>query len=302
MSKFSAILATGRISNLPTVWCNVLVAFLLVQLTQLEPHLNLTLLVASCIAASCLYVGGCFLGDAVDVEFDRAHKPTRPIPMGVLSRSSIYTCAATLLGMGITLPTAYLKLTSGSWSSTALISSVLLTAAIIIYSLWHKRSPWIGLPFIGACRFLLVLFGAYVASSPLTNTISSCPAWIFASCVGIYTICFASVARSESSPKPITWRKGLMATMLVLPLIPVLATLSTDISVITITAIVIYWLWMVTAFRKINTNKGQFVSMSLAGFCLLDATFAAQFGWQWLITCVVLFSFSLLLQRWAPAT
>lgn len=305
MTKLSAILATGRISNLPTVWCNVLVAFLLVQLTQTNSDLPITLLLASCLAASCLYVGGCFLGDAVDVEFDAEHKPTRPIPMGILSRSSIFSYASTLIGMGITLPTAYLKISTGSWSCSALLFSVLLTAAIVIYSLWHKRSPWIGLPFIGSCRFFLVLFGAYVASSALNNTaISMESAWIFASCIGIYTICFASVASSESSPNPITWRKGLMAIMLTLPVATIVVTYQSGVSITSpiLVAVLVYLLWMITAFRKINTNKGQFVSMSLAGFCLLDATFAAQFGWQWLITCFVLFGLSLLLQKWAPAT
>ncbi len=311
MTKFSAILATGRISNLPTVWCNVLVAFLLVQLAPAifgdfpSSIFSIPLLIVTCIAASCLYVGGCFLGDAVDVEFDKVNKPTRPIPMGVLDRNSIFGYAGFLLSTGIVLPFAYVKFSTGAFNIPTLVASLLLAAAIIIYSLWHKRSPWIGLPCIGACRFFLVLFGAFVALATgngwLDHTL-----FIYAFLVGLYTICFASVARSESSPKPITWRKSLMATMLLLPILALPLNLNilsnASVGIPTITALALYLLWMLGAFRKINSNKGQFVSMSLAGFCILDATFAAQFGWPWLLLCLALFGISLLLQKWAPAT
>lgn len=335
MTKFSAILATGRISNLPTVWCNVLVAFLLVQLAPVmfgdfpSSIFSVPLFLVTCIAASCLYVGGCFLGDAVDVEFDKSNKPDRPIPMGVLDRNSIYGYAAFLLTTGIVLPFAYIKFSTGSFAPSALVASLLLAGAIIIYSLWHKRSPWIGLPFIGACRFFLVLFGAYIAITTvpsLQEVFDSHPKapndtsitvvcgdegvrpipFLYALCVGLYTICFASVARSESSPKPITWRKSLMLTMLLLPLLALPLNLNilfkANFDLPSLSALLLYWLWMVSAFRQINSNKGKFVSMSLAGFCLLDATFAAQFGWPWILVCLVLFGLSLMLQKWAPAT
>jgi len=335
MTKFSAILATGRISNLPTVWCNVLVAFLLVQLAPAmfgdfpSSIFSVPLLLVSCLAASCLYVGGCFLGDAVDVEFDKSHKPDRPIPMGVLDRNSIYGYAAFLLTTGIVLPFAYLKFSTDSFAPSALVASLLLAGAIIIYSLWHKRSPWIGLPFIGACRFFLVIFGVYIAimtvpslqdvfdasaEAPRDGSLSGvCGGggarpivFLYALCVGFYTICFASVARSESSPKPITWRKGLMVTMLLLPLLALPLNLNilfhSVVDMSSLIALILYWLWMISAFRKINSNKGQFVSRSLAGFCLLDATFAAQFGWPWLLVCLLLFGLSHTLQKWAPAT
>jgi 4-hydroxybenzoate polyprenyltransferase len=311
-SKLSAILATGRISNLPTVWCNVLVAFLIIQFSALHfgeascAVFPLTLFIASCIGASCLYVGGCFLGDAVDVEFDLAHKPTRPIPMGILMRETVYTWASILLTTGIILPNAYLYFSTESFQLTPLIASLALAGVIIAYSIWHKRSPWFGLPLIGACRYFLIIFGACVAIASTGDCSYLCKAAVFATAVGIYTVCFASVARSESSPKPITWRKFLISVMLLLPLTalygPCSSCLSLELYYPVIAALVIYWLWMGLAFRKINTNKGQFVSMSLAGFCLLDACFASFFGWPALIICLILFVSSLILQKWAPAT
>ena len=97
-----------------------------------------------------------------------------------------------------------------------------------------------------------------------------------------------------------------MLTMLLLPLLALPLNLNilfkANFDLPSLSALLLYWLWMVSAFRQINSNKGKFVSMSLAGFCLLDATFAAQFGWPWILVCLVLFGLSLMLQKWAPAT
>lgn len=343
-STISALLATGRISNLPTVWCNVLVAFLWISFSKLHllngsnSTLSLTLLLTTSLAASLLYVGGCFLGDAVDVEFDSTHKPTRPIPTGQLSRQSVYTAACCMLTAGTILPLAYIYFNTGSCHPAPTLATLLLSASIIAYSIWHKKSPWIGLPLIGACRFFVIIFAAHIANAVITGhnatldiraeytatqsglgEVLTTDIYFIALAVAIYTICFASVARSESSPKPISWRKFLIATMVILPLVLIepLFTIITNLGEIqqqsyfssilkwatpTLTALFIYWVWMITAFLKINTNKGRFVSMSLAGFCLLDTCFASIFGWQWLITCLILFALSLFLQKWAPAT
>ena len=321
-SKFSAVLATGRISNLPTVWSNVLVGFLWAQLSTRvftdapSTELTLPILIATALAASLLYVGGCFLGDAIDVEFDRAHKPDRPIPSGLLSRSSVSTAAAFMLTAGAVLPSAFLFLSNGKVDLMVGLTTFLLSGSIVAYSIWHKRSPWAGLPLIGACRFFLVLFAATAAFAVIQpagchlDTITPSQGLFpsadhiltIAALVGSYTICFASVARSESSPKPITWRKALIAIMLLLPTAQVWLAPYCAWNFPSLCALSLYWLWMGFAFSQINRNKGRFVSMSLAGFCLLDACFASHFGWLYPAICLLLFLMALAMQRWAPAT
>ena len=64
----------------------------------------------------------------------------------------------------------------------------------------------------------------------------------------------------------------------------------------------IYFLWLILAFSHLNSNKGKFVSMSLAGFCILDLTLAAAFSPIFALTALALFTLSLILQKWAPAT
>ena len=111
--KFRAILATGRVANLPTVWSNVIMAFCLALtlypeasgLSGFLKSLNFSLWLAffACIATSCLYVGGCMLGDYRDILFDRQNRPNRPLITGLLSPTSVVITAISLLTIGLAI-------------------------------------------------------------------------------------------------------------------------------------------------------------------------------------------------------
>ena len=58
------LLVLGRASNLPTVWSNCLAGWIL---GGGGPHKRL---LALCGGATLLYVGGMFLNDAFDAQFD----------------------------------------------------------------------------------------------------------------------------------------------------------------------------------------------------------------------------------------
>src|ERR1044071_7583847 len=88
------LLILGRISNLPTVWSNCLAGWWLggggnfAKLPFLFPGVTL------------LYIGGMFLNDAFDAEFDRLHRKERPIPSGAISLQVVWRCGFTLLLLG----------------------------------------------------------------------------------------------------------------------------------------------------------------------------------------------------------
>jgi 4-hydroxybenzoate polyprenyltransferase len=323
-AKLKALLATGRVSNLPTVWCNCLVAALIIfhssetgyqEFIQQPWSLLLTQLAIFLVfISSFFYVGGCFMGDYYDKEFDAKHKPERPIPSGVLSENTV---------MGIGIPLMLTALIGGILIPQMLIDKVslnhlllpvlLLFLTIQNYSRYHKKSLFIGLPLIGLCRFFLIIFAASSTAAFIIIDIGTeilmryqgesyfmLPIIIYAAAVCIYTIAFASVARTESSDSPITWRNLLRYTMLGLPLTVLFSNQSFQTA--TIVALIIYALWLTYAFSFLSKNKGNYVSKCLAGFCLLDACFVAQFGWIWVIICLILFVIALALQRIAPAT
>src|SRR5262252_9197240 len=92
--RLRVLLVLGRVSNLPTVWSNCLAAWLLGGSGRPERFALL------CAGATLLYAGGMFLNDAFDVEFDRQHRPERPIIGGEISRQTVWLIAASLLLLG----------------------------------------------------------------------------------------------------------------------------------------------------------------------------------------------------------
>ena len=76
-SRAKTVLAICRVSNLPTVWMNVLAAAALSGMGVEFSSLGLLL-----ISLSCFYCGGMCLNDVFDRSFDADHQPFRPIPAG----------------------------------------------------------------------------------------------------------------------------------------------------------------------------------------------------------------------------
>src|SRR5271169_3469961 len=83
--RFRTLLVLGRVSNLPTVWSNCLAGW------WLGGGGNLGKLPLLFFGVSALYTGGMFLNDALDVEFDRQRRASRPIPSGRISVDTVWT-------------------------------------------------------------------------------------------------------------------------------------------------------------------------------------------------------------------
>mgnify|MGYP002525814088 FL=1 len=96
-----ALLLLGRVSNLPTVWSNCLAAWLLAggALVESADVQRFAWLIAG---ATLLFLAGMFLNDAFDVQFDREHRPGRPIPSGAISVKAVWVLGIgqLLLGLG----------------------------------------------------------------------------------------------------------------------------------------------------------------------------------------------------------
>ena len=72
-TKLGACLVLARVSNLPTVWTNVIAAHVVAD----APFATL---LTGLVAMSLFYTGGMFLNDAFDAPFDAATRADRPIP------------------------------------------------------------------------------------------------------------------------------------------------------------------------------------------------------------------------------
>jgi len=81
--RWRAYLLLSRVSNLPTVWSNVLAGVVAgTSIDSLSPFASRAPVAMLLLSASAFYTGGMFLNDAFDAPFDRRVRPERPIPRG----------------------------------------------------------------------------------------------------------------------------------------------------------------------------------------------------------------------------
>ncbi len=180
-TTLKAYLEIWRVSNLPTVWTNVIAACVLA--TGSLPEIFWRLLLAN----SCFYIAGMTLNDWCDIEYDRIHRPQRPIPSGRISERAALSMAMIMFGIGLGLlffGTPYL---SGALAGIALI------VTIVAYDLYHKQSAWSVL-LMASCRALIFVN----VSLALTNELSQF-ILLLGSLQFCYVIALSLVARYENS-------------------------------------------------------------------------------------------------------
>ena len=145
-SRPRAYLLLARISNLPTIWTNVLAAYVVSGASRAS-------LPIAAIAASLFYTGGMFLNDAFDATFDAAARADRPIPAGDVTRAEAFALGALLMLAGQLLLLWLPYRDAASWWGIALM------AAIVFYDYRHKGHSF-GPVVMGACRALVYLLAA----------------------------------------------------------------------------------------------------------------------------------------------
>ena len=144
--QLKTLFELGRISNLPTVWSNVLAGVVIAGGTiGLQ---STSILIAS---LSLFYIGGMFLNDAFDTEFDIIERPERPIPSKKITQKMVFVIGFILLILGIFLLYIEAFTTNVFNLNLILFLGMLLSAFIIIYNKYHKNNPYSPL-IMGFCR------------------------------------------------------------------------------------------------------------------------------------------------------
>lgn len=183
MKRWHAWLELARISNLPTVWTNVLAGWLL---AGGQWHwASLAWLLAG---GSLMYTAGMILNDAMDVKFDREHRQERPIPSGRIALPTAWSAGVVMLIAGAAM--FYFGAAACGWLVLA------LAAAIVVYDAFHK--PWAGSVLVmGSCRTLLYLVVGSAVTGGL-NLPENHELVIKAIALGAYIVGVSLVARNES--------------------------------------------------------------------------------------------------------
>lgn len=189
LATLKAYLDLCRVSNLPTVWTNVLAASLLAGGDAVGA--GSALLVA--LALSLFYVGGMALNDLCDCDYDRMHRPSRPIPSGRIpvSDARLFTLAL--------FAAAFLVLALAPWPA-ALPAAVLLLAVIYAYDRRHKQNPYSVL-LMASCRFLVFVVAALAVSGRLPPPVLLAGAIQFSYIVLLSLVARWENGRSEKTPQ-----------------------------------------------------------------------------------------------------
>ncbi len=273
----------GRVSNLPTVWSNCLAGWWLGGGGNVD---KLRYLLAG---ATFLYVGGMYLNDAFDAEFDRKYRKERPIPSRAVTLKTVWVLGVAWLAVGVCC-LAWVGTMSGAMG-------LALAACIVLYDAIHKRVSFAPV-LMGLCRFVLYLAAISSAVKGWSIQGLCCSVAIFAYIIGL-----SYVARRESMPGPLRyWPVLLLAT----PVIVALVFNGTTHLESALLLSAIFALWTVKSLRYTLWTEqreiGRTVSGLLAGIILVDWLAAANVPREFGAVFIGLFLAALLFQRFVPAT
>jgi 4-hydroxybenzoate polyprenyltransferase len=165
------LLRLGRVSNLPTVWTNVLAATALAGGDPFAPRTMVALL-----AMSLFYIGGMYLNDAFDREIDGRERPSRPIPAGDISGAAVLSAGFAMLIVSIGLMSLF--------GSAAGVAGLGLASAVVFYDLHHKGNP-VSPVIMGLCRALVYVGAALIASGTVPGAVLIGASALLAHVVGL---------------------------------------------------------------------------------------------------------------------
>ncbi len=299
--KLYALLATARIANVPSVVSNLGVGVLLGSLATGEDFSWPWLLT---LAAVLFYVGGNFLNDWADREWDMVNRPERALPRGLFSAKTYRLVFIACFGIGL------LICSFSGW--IALMIAFALVWLIVWYTEIHKRTSIAVIP-MGLCRACLPVLG-YVGVRGGIGGAALFPA----AALLLYIIALSLSARWESKEevpegKKMQSRILLLAAGLVAALIPMMV-----MPLVGWIGMIAFFLWIGLCITKYRSPVPAHVSALLAGIPLVDwvTLFPMALIWMRLerveafdpMFCIavflppVAFLTGRLLQRLAPAT
>ena len=283
MPTLRTLLVLGRVSNLPTVWSNCLAGWLL---GGGGDWWRFGLL---CAGATCVYVGGMYLNDAFDTQFDQQHRSERPIPSGAISSSLVWRLGFTWLASGVAalflLGPVPAALTVG------------LSLSVLVYDAIHKIfafSPVL----MAACRFFLYL----VAATATGNDLTGLAVWS-ALALAAYIVGLTHLAKKESVRGALRFWPCLLLGA------PILLALLINTGAFQQPALLLgaaLALWVLRCARRVwwtaQRDIGRAVSGLLAGIVLVDLLAVADQPPVYGAVFLGLFLLALLFQRFVPAT
>jgi 4-hydroxybenzoate polyprenyltransferase len=277
-------LRLGRVSNLPTVWTNVLAGTALAGVPVGPGRLAALML-----AFSLLYVGGMYLNDAFDRDIDARERPERPIPSGRIGAGRVFAIGFGMLGLGVLL-----LLPIGAWPAWA--SGLALAGVITYYDAHHKANPLSPLV-MGLCRVLVYVTAALAVAGRVAGAVAGGAAVLLCYLIGL-----TYVAKQENLSEV---RNLWPLLFLAAPFVYAAPALGRGALAAVLYVAFLAWVAYAVSLlvrRERRDIRGAVVGL-IAGISLLDALLIAGTGDAGRAAAAVLgFALTLGFQRWVPGT
>jgi hypothetical protein len=284
-------LQLGRISNLPTVWTNVLAGALLAGASLADARLPLLML-----ALSLFYIGGMFLNDAFDRDFDAQHRPERPIPSGQVSVRQVFIVGFGLLVAGLAGVAGAGSAADGPPAWRALAAGAALASMIVLYDAHHKGNPLSPLV-MGLCRVLVVLTTAFSFAAALPLTVVLAAVALLCHLIGL-----TYIAKQEHLNRMgHLWPLGFLALPLIYGLVLTASVALVWVPLVLYAGMLVYALTRLR--RRAPGDVPRAVVTLIAGMSLLDGIVLGGGGHVHASALAIgAFGLTLALQRWVSGT
>ena len=304
--KLRTLLDLCRISNLPTVWSNVLAGALIAR--PLEGSSDSVRVVVAGVAGSLFYSGGMLLNDAFDAEIDARERPERPIPSGRIAKGTVFALGYAMLGLALVILVTLAFATTATGGMKLVAAGMLTALGVLVYDRWHKGIAWSPVV-MGFCRACLYAIGAFAVSPKMGAALG--PAALLLG----YVVGLTHVARFENaSAVGRGWPMLLLflpATFVAVGAMGAYATFGhasgTSFALVgSVVALGVGW-----TFFAIRTALGggkaigRAVVALIAGISLVDAAFIVFFAADALgalFAALAAFGLTLVFQRWVRGT
>jgi 4-hydroxybenzoate polyprenyltransferase len=280
----ATLLKLGRVSNLPTVWTNVLAAAVLSGGDWRNWRLGLML-----VAMSSFYVGGMYLNDYFDRAIDDRERPERPIPSGQISAGAVAAIGFCLIGAG--------AVATAAMGAGAAAMAGLLAISIVAYDLHHKANPYAPVV-MGACRALVYGATATALSGGVTIFVAVAAVAIAAFVAGL-----TYAARQESLDKiGNLWPLLLLAA----PMLVAIGVFRQGAGAVAVYLLLAVWIAAAVyllARRPVAGSVSRAVGWLIAGISLCDAAILASTGAIMpALAAIGGFVLTLIAQKYVPGT
>ena len=263
--RLALYLRLGRVSNLPTVWSNVLAG---VVLADGAPRAGT--LVPLLAALSLFYVGGMFLNDAFDRDVDARERPERPIPSGRIGAAEVFGLGFAMFAVALGILGVHAASSTGVVWPTAL-TGLGLAGVITYYDAHHKRNPLSPLV-MGLCRVLVYVLAAVAATGRLPGAVLAGSLVLLSYLIGL-----TYVAKQETLAE---YRNLWPLAFLFAPFVYGLPALAGGLTGPALFAALLAWVCYSISFlvRRGRVDIPRAVVGFLAGISLLDALLIARHG------------------------